>query len=313
MKTDSIFPAVYARARNGGRTPARLAIETARRHMAAIATARAAYLESNPATGNAEAPGALPIDHGDGHKARAAYVDAIARAGGYGSGRVWGPCYRDGDGDGLREVGDVGPGGYRGAEWNNGARATGYYCNPWGESWGSDGDGLAWGVVYQLPARRGVARFVAGVQFGGVDGGPSLDFATVYESDSEESARDGARESGAMAAADSMAEAAAEKESAYQAAWRAGSDYAEAAEAVAEARRNALALLKERRAAMGQAGGNAPAICRAIADSVSAWRADMAEARATMAEAVESIWGPDHESAFIEGAGLDAMPTGGRA
>lgn len=225
----------------------------------------------------------------------------------YGGATLWGPYYRE-DAHGLREVGAVVPDcGGRNGRFQSGARNLGWYCNPWGESF-IDGSGLAWGVVYQLPARRGESRFVAGYQFGGVDGGPTLDFATVYTVTNEESAEDGAYHSGAAAAADSMAQAAAEKESEYQAAWRAGCDYAEAAEAVTEARRNALALLKERRAAIAQAGGNAPAICRAIADSVAGWRHDIAEARATMAEAVESIWGEDNESGFCDGAGLDAMP-----
>jgi len=222
----------------------------------------------------------------------------------YGGATLWGPYYTE-DGHGLRDVGAVTPSG----DWHNGGRALGYYCNPWGESWGSEGDGLAWGVVYQLPARKGVSRFVAGYQFGGVDGGPTLDFGTVYESETEESAQDGAHHSGAKHAADSMAESAANKESDYQAAWRAGQDYAEAAKELAEARRNALAILSERRT-MKSSARNLPALCRAISDSVTAWRTTMAEARDTMAESYADIYGADNESAFTEGAELDAMPAG---
>ena len=64
-----------------------------------------------------------------------------------------------------------------------------FYCNPWAKVFLEDGSGLAWGVVYRLPARRGVSRFVAGYQFGGVDGGPSLDFGTVYKSSSRRESR----------------------------------------------------------------------------------------------------------------------------
>lgn len=217
---------------------------------------------------------------------------------------MWGPYYRE-DAHGLREVGEVAPDcGGRNGRFQNGRVRMGWYCNPWGESF-KDGSGLAWGVVYQLPARRGVARYVAGYQFGGVDGGPTLDFATVYTIENEESAEDGAYHSGAAAAADSMAKSAAEKESDYQEAWRAGCDYTEAAEAVAEARREALQVLQERRAV---AGVQAPALCAAIRAHVAGLRATMTESRETMAEAVESVWGEDNESAFCDGAGLDAMP-----
>jgi len=316
MKTDSHFAAIYANARNGGRVAASVAIARARRALETLAEARAVYMAANPATGDAEAPGALPIDNAAGHKARAAYVGAIARAGGYGSGRVWGSSYREG-GDGLRYVGRVMPDcGGRNGYWDS-RDDCGHYTDPWGESF-RDGSGLCFGVVYQLTGRDGRARFVAGFQFGGVDGGPSLDLSTVYESEGEDSAMDGAQHSGASRAADDMAKRAAEAESNYQAAWGAGAGWADLSEQVATARGAALAILKERRESQRAApGAELPALCGAIRAQVSGLCDTIREAREGMAELAggdaDSYWFYTGDSrlraAFCEGAGLQAMPA----
>lgn len=223
----------------------------------------------------------------------------------------WTPPRDHGAGAALRFVGDVNP---NAEGWQRGRDFYGFYCNPWGESW-RDGSGLAWGVVYQLAGRDGKARFVAGYQFGGIDGGPTLDFGTVYTIAFEESAQDGARHSGAMAAADSMAKRAAEEESEYQAAWGAGSQWAQRGEEIAAARAEARAILAERRAA-GRDGAAYPALCNAIRGRVAELLAAIREAReerATLAEGDSEsfyFW-PGEErlrAAFCEGAGLDEMP-----
>jgi len=315
MKTDSHFAAIYANARNGGRVTASVAIARARRAFETLAEARAVYMAANPATCDAEAPGALPIDNAAGHKERADYVDAIVRTGGYGSGRVWGPSYREG-GDGLRYVGRVMPDcGGRNGHWDS-RGDCGHYTNPWGESF-RDGSGLCFGVVYQLTGRDGRARFVAGFQFGGVDGGPSLDLSTVYESEGEESAMDGAQHSDASRAADDMAKRAAEAESDYQAAWRAGYDYAEAGEEVKRAREEARRILKERREAAALTPSLYPSLCGTIRGRVAALCEEIAEARAKRAELVVGdcdsayFWPGDGilQSAFCEGAGLAQFPA----
>lgn len=176
---------------------------------------------------------------------------------------------QDIDGAGLRHVGNVEADcGGRNGFWSR-RDSCGWYTDNAGDVF-KDGTGLCWGVVYQLPARDGKARFVAGYIFGGCsDDLPAIDFGTIYESESgrgdyynsvqdHDDARDAAR------AADSMAQRAAEAEREYQAAWQAGSQFAERAETIAAERKAALALLAERRRAATAGKGEAfQAICGA--------------------------------------------------
>lgn len=155
---------------------------------------------------------------------------------------------------GLREVGRVmvdcgGRNGY----WDNSGRC-GYYAD-------ECGDNLCYGLVYQLPARDGKARFVAGYRFSeGDDGGAMVDFGTIFESASafqgdswsadvrdHEDAHDAAR------SADSMAEREAGKEREYQTAWRAGNVYAETKAEIADDKALIRKSLTSRRALKTQA------------------------------------------------------------
>ena len=221
---------------------------------------------------------------------------------------------------GLRHVGNVEAESHGGRNAFSNRDSCGWYTDPYGDVF-RDGTGLVWGVVYQLPARNGCARFVAGYQFGGQDGGPCLDLGNVYESESmrgadcaptdHDDARDAAR------AADSMAERAAEQEREYQTAWALGRAYDDARQEALEARTAALALLKERRAAKAKAGGLLPAICAAIRDSVAGHVETIREARDTMAKALEGegphglcvYMGDDEKAAFCEAAGLESFPA----
>lgn len=221
---------------------------------------------------------------------------------------------------GLRHVGNVEAESHGGRDAFSNRDSCGWYTDPHGDVF-RDGTGLVWGVVYQLPARNGCARFVAGYEFGGQDGGPCLDLGNVYTSESarglncsyegaqgHDDARDAAR------AADSMAERAAEREREYQTAWQCGRAYDDARQ---EARTAALALLKERRAAMARAAGNLPAICAAIRASVQGHVETIREARETMAKALEgegahglSVYmDSDARTAFCEAAGLGSFPA----
>lgn len=224
---------------------------------------------------------------------------------------------------GLRHVGNVEAESHGGRNAFSNRDSCGWYTDPHGDVF-RDGTGLVWGVVYQLPAHKGRARFVAGYQFGGIDGGPTLDLGNVYTSESgrglncsyegaqgHDDARDAAR------AADSMAERAAEQEREYQTAWALGRAYDDARQEALEARTAALALLKERRAAMAEAGGRLPAICAAIRESVAGHVETIREARDTMAKALQgegahglSVYmDSDARTAFCEAAGLDSFPA----
>lgn len=223
---------------------------------------------------------------------------------------------------GFRFVGETLPDPRRGELFNNRRDKSGYYTDPYGD-WFRDGSGLCWGVVYQLPGRDGVSRFVAGYVFGGCDSdNPTLDLGTIYESDDARgdswghsaTERDAARD--AARAADSMAADAAESEREYQAAWHLGARYAEAAQEVQEARKTALALLRERREVKALAAER-PAICASIRSQVSALVADIREARDTMRKAIDgdggdylSVYmGEREREAFCDAAGLQSFPA----
>jgi len=112
----------------------------------------------------------------------------------------------------LRKVGNVSSVAERyGESFTEGH--TGWYCEPDNTVY-KDGTGLCWGEVWQLPARKGKCRFIAGYRFGGIDGGPSMDFKRIFEDavatdddlKNKPACRDAARY------ADGMAELAAEEE-----------------------------------------------------------------------------------------------------
>lgn len=226
---------------------------------------------------------------------------------------------QDVDGAGLRHVGNV--------EAECGGR-NGFWSRRDSCGWYSDNDQneTIYGVVYQLPARDGKARFVAGYASNDdCDGLPTLDFGTIYSENMRgdfynesavdlEAARDAAR------AADSMAQSAAEAEREYQAAWQAGSQFAERAETIAANRKAALELLAERRRAATAGKGEAfQAICGAIRDKVESLLAEITAARAErkklkagdyISEWLPGFYSGDKrlKSAFNEGAGQTVFP-----
>lgn len=225
------------------------------------------------------------------------------------------PIYRASESDGLRYVGRVVPDTPCRGLWDS-RGDCGWHTDPHGDVF-KDGTGLCYGVVYQLPGRNGESRFVAGFEFGGQDGGPSLDLTRVfiepkgdYQSDpcDLDAARDAARH------ADSLAKAAAEAEREYQTAWRAGSNFAQEGEAIENARRDLLDILKERRALKGT---QAPALCAAIRSQVQSLLRTIRRARKARAELAQGdapdlcFWPGDERlrAAFCEGADLDTFPA----
>lgn len=232
---------------------------------------------------------------------------------------------------GLRHVGNVEAEGRRGDIWAN-RDTCGWYTDPQGDVF-KDGTGLVWGVVYQLPSRGGRLQFVAGYQFGGVDGGPTLDLGNVYSEPAREwvaprqeswgvnggywaycdnpKDSDAARQ--AARAADSMAQYAAELERDYQTAWQAGRAYADAVETAANARKELSALLTERRAAKARISEwPAPVLCRTIDAAARGLIRDICRAKAEAAEAIAgngptTYWNDFDKScrdAFCDAAGL---------
>lgn len=236
---------------------------------------------------------------------------------------------------GLRHVGNVEAESHGGRNAFSNRDSCGWYTDPHGDVF-KDGTGLVWGVVYQLPAHKGRARFVAGYQFGGVDGGPTLDLGNVYTSESmrgeecapqdHDDARDAAR------AADSMAERAAESEREYQTAWALGNVYREALDDAREARQEALEAIGQFKAARsalatgdampGKPEGATPEsrygrLCALIRSDVSDLLERIRDARDTARKALEGdgphglcvYMGETERAAFCDAAGLDSFPA----
>lgn len=229
----------------------------------------------------------------------------------------------DDDGRPFRVVGAVNPECRRG--WLHRPRKaddfTGWYTDPYGESF-RDGTGLCWGVVALLPGRDGATRLVAGYQFGGTSGGPTLDLGTVFTAERgsgdrwNTDAADLDAASDAARAADAMAQRAAEEEQNYQRAWQAGSRWAALAEEAAAIRSEILADLGERRqAAKAGLGELYSSLCARIRRDVErslerfhAIRGQMAELRDGRAEQLYfNRHDSSHVDAFNEGAGKQVI------
>lgn len=210
---------------------------------------------------------------------------------------------------------------------------------PRGEVWDKRGDSgwfdntlqdsLIYGLVYQLPARDGCARFVPAYADSDNPDSALIDFASMEtgtrdENDSYGGARDNATARDVARWADNMAQRVAEESREYDSAWQAGSAWAQAAEEMRDARQAVLVILKERRAAINDSrlsDSGYFALCDAIRARVSDLLSDISDARARMARLADgdgatdsdyerNFWTGDKElrGAFNEGAGETVLP-----
>jgi hypothetical protein len=172
---------------------------------------------------------------------------------------------------GLRFVGNVqSDGGGRRSYFNNSKRSNGWYCD-------DDQNETCFGVVYQLPGRKGESLFVAGYDFSDQDGGLVFDLGNIFKENRKNGFHfddmeylDAARN--AAISADNMAKLQAERAREYDSAWRAGSRWALLGEDIASERSELLEILAERRGLKNTPGY--PALCRAIRKQVlSHWQA----------------------------------------
>lgn len=115
-------------------------------------------------------------------------------------------------------------------------RHKGWFTNP------NFFDEVLRGAVWQLPARNGAARFVAGYVDPNNEGAAFVDLNDIHEArgDNTEDAK-----RGAAYAADSLAERVAEREREYNEQWQAGARWADLGERLAELRRETLAFIAE--------------------------------------------------------------------
>lgn len=170
---------------------------------------------------------------------------------------------------------------------------SGWYC----DAFASETVG---GRVLQLPARGGVPRYVAGIEWSAADG------VTVYPLQTYAEPLEAAR------AADAIAKREAESEREYSTTWQAGARFADLGAEVADLRRKALAILAERRAVRGV---NAPNLCAAIRERLESILSDIArkrQERDTLASGdAEPLYfwsGEDRlREAFNEGAGATIL------
>lgn len=228
---------------------------------------------------------------------------------------------------GLRLVGRVEAdcGGRRGV-WDR-RESSGWYAD-------ECQDNLCFGLVYQLPGRKGESRFVAGYAFRD-DEGVTLDLSRVYAEPAawfepvrksatgyvmggywtwqdDPRAMDAACD--AAFSADSMARIAAESEREYQTAWRAGANWADLGEDIAHDRQELLDILAERRAVKGTA--NYPALCKALRREVSRLLDNIQNMRERRRGLMEGdargleFWNGDARlaAAFNDGAGESVLP-----
>lgn len=224
---------------------------------------------------------------------------------------------------GLREVGRVvGDCGGRNGIWDKRGN-SGWYTDPHNDVF-RDGTGLCYGMVYQLPARDGKARFVAGYQFGGTDAGPTIDFGTIYESATvwtetmngrtydmmEQDAAELDVAKDAARAADSMAQHAAEDEREYQTAWQAGTQYSDCLEELDTIRKTVLATIRDMKAVcatLRELPESLRGRLRASIESDLEERAAIFRRMAKLADGDSALcfWPGDEKlkSAFNEGAG----------
>ncbi len=318
--------------------PAREALATARKALAALpaleeaAKAAGAALEAQRAIdGRRYAPG---MEAAEEAAKRASKAAAAGRAWRH-SPAVWFPGYPC---QGPRDLSQFY--GEEGGPLRNIQEASGFLDHRTPSSFYADPfqDNTCGGFIAQLPSREGRARFVAGYGFSESDnGGATFDLTSIFESDFEgeqaaarrqigkaywtpameapgywaEAAHESARKEAARAAA-GMAERAAEKEMEYQEAWQAGSKWARLKEEEEAARKEALAILAERRAARGVNPAAFPAICAALRGKVESILESIQESREERAELASNADYPASREAFTEGASLQSFPDDSR-
>lgn len=126
-------------------------------------------------------------------------------------------------------------------------------------------DEVVRGVVFQLPGRKGKARFVPGYEFSDSESGAAVDLSQVFSAqgdDTDEAKEDAAR------MADELARVAGEREREYQGASSAGLAFREAGQELAATRQKILSMLTERRT-LKRKKIALPVLCDALRDALS--------------------------------------------
>jgi hypothetical protein len=229
---------------------------------------------------------------------------AVARANAkrrYARPAIWNPSYTDSKGRVWRWLERVDGSGLRVAIENATAEATrhiGYYTD-------SDcGDSIHGVVLSTRDPESPKARFFAAVS----DPHNAGAYRILWEAESDLRA--------AINEADRLAERSAEEERAYNAAFHAGSQWADLGAEIAEARKSALAILRDRKTARGS-----DTLCAVIREKVESLLSDIRKAREQRESLAEGDGLPGRESwglsfytgdkglraAFNDGAGAEVL------
>lgn len=151
-------------------------------------------------------------------------------------------------------------------------------------------------IVAQMPARDGVAQYVPGYRWSDADG------VTLFPLDRFEEKEEAARR------ADHYAEKAAEEAREYSEAWNAGREARDAQDEAEAARKDALALLREMKAARRAGMEPGGAICATLRGKVESLLETIREAREKrddLRDGWTQRWrGDDIAGAFAEGFGV---------
>jgi hypothetical protein len=122
------------------------------------------------------------------------------------------------------------------------------------------------GAVWQLPGRKGVARFIAGYQDPNNDGAAFVDLDIINGFACDEGAVGEAKRDAAFRA-DSIAQRNAEREREYNEGWQAGARWVDLGEQIATERRATIELIQEMKAERQNV--ERPHICATLRNAVA--------------------------------------------
>jgi hypothetical protein len=167
------------------------------------------------------------------------------------------------------------------------------------------------GAVWQLPGRKGVARFIAGYQDPNNADAAFVDLDIIFnESEymlrrldhggpvyaTQENANEQAKKDAAFRA-DSIAQRNAEREWEYNEGWQAGARWADLAEQISTTRQETLDLLSEMKVERKAREATAPEICATLRNAVARALRDIEKMREERAELFDNY---GHSDGFAD-------------
>lgn len=154
------------------------------------------------------------------------------------------------------------------------------------------------GAVWQLPARKGIPRFLGGYVDPNNEGAAYVDLE-IFEGEKGGEDNDEAKRDAAMRG-DGIAERDAEREREYNEAWQAGNEWSELGDEIAETRQETLALLVESRPERRKARETStPHLCAAVRREIERGVKRIAKLRKRRAELFDNYARHDGFAEFL--------------